>query len=66
MKDVDREALIQERAHEIWEAEGRPAGQEQRHRQLAEQSLSQHLPIERAQEPRNHGKGSPPRTPEQR
>lgn len=65
MKDIDREALINQRAREIWEAEGRPAGQELRHRQLAERALSQQLPIERTQEPNPHGKGQPPRTPEQ-
>jgi hypothetical protein len=27
----DREARIRARAHEIWEKEGRPAGEEQRH-----------------------------------
>ena len=64
MKDIDREALINERVREIWEAEGRPAGQELRHRQLAERALSQPLPIEQAQQPDYHGKGQPARTPE--
>jgi hypothetical protein len=35
----DREAEIRQRAHEIWESEGRPEGAHERHWKQAEQEL---------------------------
>jgi hypothetical protein len=38
-EEQDREARIRRRAHELWEAEGRPEGQADRHRSRAAEDL---------------------------
>ncbi|MBB4862176.1 hypothetical protein HNP46_001014 [Pseudomonas nitritireducens] len=57
----DREAQIRQKAHDLWIAEGKPAGQEARHWKEAEESLGQSLPIERAQDLDYKGKQHPRR-----
>lgn len=37
----DREELIRRRAYAIWESEGRPEGQDQRHREQARRELAE-------------------------
>jgi Protein of unknown function (DUF2934) len=50
----DREARIRARAHEIWEKEGRPAGEEQRHWDQASREID-------ASEAEKGGKKASPR-----
>jgi len=38
--DSDREERIRDMAHRIWESEGRPQGQEQRHWKMAERLVA--------------------------
>jgi len=38
---MDKEQRIQQRAFEIWVAEGRPAGQHDRHWQMAREAIAQ-------------------------
>ena len=38
---ADRDQLIRERAHQIWEKEGRPAGREAEHWKQAERDVSE-------------------------
>ena len=37
--DIEREARIRDMAHRIWESEGRPHGQEDRHWKMAERLI---------------------------
>ncbi|MFV3371785.1 DUF2934 domain-containing protein [Pseudomonas sp. NY15435] len=60
-REQDREAQIRQKAHDLWEAEGKPSGQAARHWQMAEESLDQPLPVERAQEVDYKGKHTPRR-----
>lgn len=57
----DREAQIRQKAHDLWIAEGKPSGQAARHWRMAEESLDQPLPVERAQDVEYTGKDNPRR-----
>ncbi|QRY77861.1 DUF2934 domain-containing protein [Pseudomonas sp. PDNC002] len=57
----DREAQIRQKAHDLWVAEGKPAGQAARHWKMAEESLGQPLPAEHAQDLDYKGKDHPRR-----
>ncbi|PWU30335.1 MULTISPECIES: DUF2934 domain-containing protein [Pseudomonas] len=54
--DQDREAQIRQKAHEIWEAEGRPSGQAERHWRMAREHLGEILPVEAARDAPPAGK----------
>lgn len=59
--ELDREAQIRQKAHDLWVAEGKPSGQAARHWQMAEDSLDRPLPAERAQDVDYKGKQNPRR-----
>jgi len=52
MSDLDRDALIRERAYAIWEASGRPLGRDREHwfqaaREVTEETIEAANPVKR-------------------